>query len=217
MHTIVFLVNGEPAESIVSSEERSFCMQLIVHGRNMEVTNWIEEYARKRVKRLERYLPQLDEVRAELAHTPTRAAGDRFTVQVTMWSNGQILRAEESTSDVFASIDAAVDKIAEQVRRFKGRYQKNRRRASAAVQMKAEMEPTPSEAELEEEESAAPAGKIVRRKEFLMQPMKEEEAVEQMELLGHDFFIFFNPTTNTPNVVYKRRSGEYGILQPQLG
>lgn len=192
-------------------------MQLIVHGRNMEVTNWIEEYARKRVKRLERYLPQLDEVRAELAHTPTRAAGDRFTVQVTMWSNGQILRAEESTSDVFASIDAAVDKIAEQVRRFKGRYQKNRRRASAAVQMKAEMEPTPSEAELEEEESAAPAGKIVRRKEFLMQPMKEEEAVEQMELLGHDFFIFFNPTTNTPNVVYKRRSGEYGILQPQLG
>ncbi|MFN8440491.1 MAG: ribosome-associated translation inhibitor RaiA [Caldilineaceae bacterium] len=192
-------------------------MQLIVHGRNMEVTNWIEEYARKRVKRLERYLPQLDEVRAELAHTPTRAAGDRFTVQVTMWSNGQILRAEESTSDVFASIDAAVDKIAEQVRRFKGRYQKNRRRASAAVQMKAEMEPTQSEAELEEEESTTPAGKIVRRKEFLMQPMKEEEAVEQMELLGHDFFIFFNPATNTPNVVYKRRSGEYGILQPQLG
>ncbi len=112
-------------------------MQLIVHGRNMEVTNWIEEYAGKRVRRLERYLPQLNEVRAELAHTPTRAAGDRFTVQLTMWSNGQILRAEESTSDVFASIDAAVDKIAEQVRRFQDRTQKNRRRASAAVQMKA--------------------------------------------------------------------------------
>jgi putative sigma-54 modulation protein len=79
------------------------------------------------------------------------------------------------------------------------------------------MEPTASETELEEEESTTPAGKIVRRKEFLMQPMKEEEAVEQMELLGHDFFIFFNPTTNTPNVVYKRRSGEYGLLQPQLG
>ena len=192
-------------------------MQLIVHGRNMEVTNWIEEYARKRVQRLERYLPQLDEVRAELAHTPTRAAGDRFTAQVTMWSNGQILRAEESTSDVFASIDAAVDKIAEQVRRFKDRNQKNRRRASAAVHMKAEMEPTPSEVELEEEESTVPAGKIVRRKQFLMQPMKEEEAVEQMELLGHDFYIFFNPETNTPNVVYKRRGGEYGLLQPQLG
>ncbi len=60
-------------------------MQLIVHGRNMEVTNWIEEYAGKRVRRLERYLPQLNEVRAELAHTPTRAAGDRFTVPLTMW------------------------------------------------------------------------------------------------------------------------------------
>lgn len=128
-------------------------MQLIVHGRNMEVTNWIEEYAGKRVRRLERYLPQLNEVRAELAHTPTRAAGDRFTVQLTMWSNGQILRAEESTSDVFASIDAAVDKIAEQVRRFKDRTQKNRRRASAAVQMKAEMEPSAAESELEEESS----------------------------------------------------------------
>ena len=190
-------------------------MQLIVHGRNMEVTNWIEEYAGKRVRRLERYLPQLNEVRAELAHTPTRAAGDRFTVQLTMWSNGQILRAEESTSDVLASIDAAVDKIAEQVRRFKDRTQKNRRRASAAVQMKAELEPSAAESELEEE-SAAPAGKIVRRKEFLMQPMNEDEAVEQMELLGHDFFIFFNPTSNTPNIVYRRRGGDYGLLQPQL-
>lgn len=190
-------------------------MQLIVHGRNMEVTNWIEEYARKRIQKLERYLPQLNEVRAELAHTPTRAAGDRFTVQLTMWSNGQILRAEESTSDVFASIDAAADKISEQVRRFKDRSKTNRRRASAAVQMKAEMAPTPDEVELEDDVST-PAGKIVRRKEFLMQPMNEDEAVEQMELLGHDFFVFFNPSTNTPNVVYRRRGGDYGLLQPQL-
>ena len=190
-------------------------MQLIVHGRNMEVNNWIEEYARKRVQRLERYLPQLNEVRAELAHTPTRAAGDRFTVQITMWSNGQILRAEESTSDVFASIDAAVDKIAEQVRRFRDRGKTNRRRASAAVHMKAQMEPTAAEIEADEETST-PAGKIVRRKEFLMQAMNEDEAIEQMELLGHDFFIFFNPASNIPNVVYKRRGGDYGLLQPHL-
>ena len=190
-------------------------MQLIVHGRNMEVNNWIEEYARKRVQRLERYLPQLNDVRAELAHTPTRAAGDRCTVQITMWWNGQILRAEESTSDVFASIDAAVDKIAEQVRRFRDRGKTSRRRASAAVHMKAEMEPTVAEIEAEEETST-PAGKIVRRKEFLMQAMNEDEPIEQMQLLGHDFFIFFNPTNNIPNVVYKRRGGDYGLLQPQL-
>ncbi len=195
-------------------------MQLIVHGRNIEVNDWIEEYVRKRIKRVERYLPNINEVRAELAQSPTRSAGDRFTVQMTMWSNGQILRAEESTSDVFASIDAAVDKISEQVRRFKDKHKRERRRASAAVQLKAEMVPSAAElqAEVEVEEESLPAhGKIVRRKEFIMQSMSEEEAIEQMELLAHDFFIFYNVVSKAPSVVYKRKGGDYGILQPQLG
>ena len=108
-------------------------MEVIVQGRNVDVNDWIREYVEKKVSKLERYLPQIDEVRAELTHTPTRAANDRYTAQITLRAGGQILRAEESTADIFASVDAAVDKIYRQIRRFKGRQYKSKRRAAAAA------------------------------------------------------------------------------------
>ena len=187
-------------------------MKAIVHGRNVEITDWIEEYVNKKVKRLERYLPNLKEVRAELSLTPTRSAADRYTAQITMWANSQILRAEETTSDIFASIDAAVDKISRQVERFKGRVNKEKRRASAAVAIQADIAATTIVVEDEEETT----GQIIRRKQFVVEPMHEEEAVEQMELLGHDFFVFYNPETHSTNVIYRRKDGNYGLLQPQV-
>lgn len=188
-------------------------MQLIVHGRNVDITDWVREYLQKKVGKLERYLPQAREARAELTHSPTRAAEDRYTAQITIWANGQILRAEESTSDIFASIDATADKMYRQITRFKGRRYDGRRRAAAAASLEAEMLLLPAE-EVEEEEAAA-GGQIVRRKEFLVEPMNEEEALEQMELLGHDFYIFFNPDANAIDVIYRRRDGNYGLLQPR--
>lgn len=187
-------------------------MKLLVHGRNVEVNDWMREYVEKKVGKLERYLPQATDVRAELTHSPTRAAEDRYTAQITMWADGQILRAEESTGDIFASVDASVDKLARQIRRFKGRRYQSRRRASAAASMEAELAAlTPPVEEIEEEE----AGAIIRRKQFVLQPMNEEEAAEQMELLGHDFFVFLNPDSNSTNVIYRRRDGNYGLLQPE--
>lgn len=189
-------------------------MELTVHGRNVEVNDLIRGYVAKKVDRLERYLPQMKEIRTELMQRDTRSDDDRYTAQMTLWSDGQILRAEESTSDIFASIDAAVDKMSKQVRRFKGRRYGSRRRASAAVSMEAEMSDpilTP-----EEEELAFEVGKIIRRKEFTLKPMSEEDALEQMELLGHDFFIFINAEANTINVLYRRHDEHYGLLQPQM-
>lgn len=194
-------------------------MDLIVHGRNVEVTDWIQEYVEKKVVKLERYLPQIDDARAELTHSPTRSANDRYTAQVTIWTgghNGQILRAEESTSDIFASIDTAVDKIYRQIRRYKGRRYKAKRRASAAISAEAEMAALAMEPEMEELEGEEVAGTLIRRKQFVLQPMDEEEAIEQMELLGHDFFVYLNPDTASANVVYKRRDGNYGLLEPRL-
>ena len=189
-------------------------MDIIVHGRNVEINDWIQEYVEKKVGKLERYLPNITDVRAELTHSPTRAASDRYTAQITMWADGQILRAEESTSDIFASIDATVDKIYRQIRRFKGRRYKSKRRASAAVSAEAELAALTIQAEdLEDEEEAT--GIIIRRKQFALQPMNEEEAVEQMELLGHDFFVFLNPDSNSTNVIYRRKDGNYGLLQPE--
>jgi putative sigma-54 modulation protein len=189
-------------------------MKVMVHGRNVDVTDYMKEYVTKKVGKLERYLPQIGEVRAELTQNMTRSANDRFTAQITIWTNGQILRAEESTSDVFASIDASVDKMASQIRRFKGRRYENRRRASHSVSKEVEIASI-AVAEGINEPDEEP-GLIIRRKEFLVQPMDEEEAVEQMELLGHDFFVFFNPQVKTVNVIYKRKDGNYGLLQPSV-
>jgi putative sigma-54 modulation protein len=187
-------------------------MQLIVHGRNLEVTDWIREYVNKKVGKLERYFNQVSEARIELSHNATRAADDRFTAQLTVFANGDILRAEESTADIVVSIDAVVDKMAKQIRRFKGRRYENRRRQSAAVTAENQLAATVVE-EVEEEEEM---GSIIRRKEFLLQPMDEEEALAQMELLGHDFFIYYDIDAEGVNVVYRRRDGQYGLLQPRV-
>ena len=188
-------------------------MDLIIHGRNVDITDWIEEYVDKKVGKMERYLPSANEARVELSHNETRDASDRYTSQITIWTNGQILRAEESTSDIFASIDASADKMYRQIRRFKGRYH-TRRRASAAASAEAEAEflATMTQDIEEEEEEAT----IIRRKEFLLQPMNEEEAMEQMLLLGHDFFVYFDPDANGVNVLYRRRDGQFGLLQPRI-
>jgi putative sigma-54 modulation protein len=190
-------------------------MQLLVHGRNIEVTDWIRAYVDKKVGRLERYLNQVSDARIELSHNATRAAEDRFTAQLTIWSNGHILRAEEATADILVSIDSVVEKMSQQIHRFKGRHYQNRRRQSAAVTAEAQLAATMvAEEDLIDEEEV---GKIVRRKEFILQPLDEEEAVAQMEMLGHDFFVYYDVDARAINVVYRRRDGQYGLLQPRLG
>lgn len=188
-------------------------MKILVHGRNVEVNDWIQEYVEKKVAKLERHLPQVTEVRAELTHAETRSADDRYTCQLTLSADGQILRAEESTGDIFASIDATVDKLQRQIRRFKGRRYKGKRRAGVASAEAQIAAMAAVEAPAEEEEEG---GAIIRRKRFVMQPMNEEEAIEQMELLGHDFFVYLNPDTSAANVIYRRKDGNYGLLQPEL-
>jgi putative sigma-54 modulation protein len=189
-------------------------MELIVNGRNVEITDWVREYVEKKVSKLERYLPQTIDARAELIHSATRAAEDRYTAELTIWANGRIFRAEESTSDIFASIDATVDKLSRQIDKFKGRRIDHPRRATAAAlaHIEAEMEArTEAEAYAETD-----SGNIIRRKQFVVQPMNEEEALEQMELLGHDFYLFFNPEVNAVNLIYRRKDGNYGLLQPVI-
>ncbi|MFN2201550.1 MAG: ribosome hibernation-promoting factor, HPF/YfiA family [Caldilineaceae bacterium] len=191
-------------------------MDLHIHGRNVDVTDWLEEYVDKKVGKMERYLPAAKEARVELTHNETRAASDRYTSQITVWANGQILRSEESTSDIFASIDASADKMYRQIRRFKGRRYHTKRRASAAASAEAEAELLAVLDEDAEEEEEQEQANIIRRKEFLLQPMNEEEAMAQMELLGHDFFVYYDPDADGVNVLYRRRDGQYGLLQPRM-
>lgn len=179
-------------------------MQLIITGKNVEVTDWLRSYVEKKIGKLDRYLPGIGEARVELAVEKTKSAQDRQVVQVTVRSNGTILRVEEKSADMFASIDTAVDKLHRQIARYKGKQRRRGRPTSG------EMPPVPVAPEETEP-------RVVRVKRFRVNPLEEEEAIEQMELLGHDFFIFLNTGTDRLSVVYRRKDGDYGLLEPELG
>lgn len=177
-------------------------MQLIIQGKNIEVTDRLREYVEKKVGKLDRYLPTITEARMELSVEGTKSAKDRQVAQLTVRNKGTLLRAEERTADMFASIDAIVDKMYRQIVRYKGkRYGRGR---------------GPGEVPPVEEFEEEPPRRIVRTKRFQVAPMDEEEAIEQMELLGHDFFVFFNVNTDGINVIYRRKDGDYGLLEPEL-
>ena len=182
-------------------------MQLNVSGKNLEVTDSLREYVEKKIGRLDRYLPTITDARVELSVENTRAAKDRQVAQVTLRTKHAILRAEEASSDMFASIDTVLDKIQRQIDHYKGkRWNKrvggNDELAEAVA--------------VSEEEALEEPSRISRVKRFEMIPMGEEDAVDQMELLGHDFYVFYNINSNQINVVYRRRSGDYGLIQPEI-
>lgn len=181
-------------------------MDLHVSSHGIEVTDYLRGYIEKKLGKLDRYLPDITEVRVDLSTETTRSAGELQVAQVTLRTNGKYIRAEEQTHDIFSSVDAVLDKLYRQIARYKGKRE-DRWQGKGAYQP--EPLPIESEAELEEEE-----GVIVRRKRFRMYPMDEREAVEQMELLGHSFFVFHNVETGDLNVVYRRRDGDYGLIVP---
>lgn len=186
-------------------------MKLTIRTHNVELTEWLEEYVQKKIGRLERFLPDIDEIRVELREENTRSASDRAIAQVTLRSRRTILRAEERSGDMFASIDAVSDKLERRIERYKGKTARNSKRAVAQANTIVE---TVAVEPLEEEEEPV---RIARVKRFEVLPMDPEEAVEQMELLGHDFYMFLNADSGTMNVVYRRRESNYGLLQPEIG
>ena len=189
-------------------------MQIILKGKNVEITDWLREYVEKKVNKLDRYLPDINEARVELSTENTRSSQDRQVAQLTVRSNGLILRAEERTDDMFAAIDAVIDKMHRQIARYKG---KRVDRWQGQGPARGEVDLPPLDEEILEELAEAEERRIVRVKRFVVSPMDEEEAIEQMELLGHDFFVFFNPNTGKLSILYRRRDSNYGLLEPEWG
>lgn len=179
-------------------------MNLIVSGKNIEVSERLKEYAEKKIGRLDRYLPSLTEARIEFALEKTRNVAQSQVVQVTLRSNGTLLRGEERSSDFNAAIDTVAEKLERQIEHYKGKHYRRKNHAERV-----------ETAEPSEEETAIPH--IVRVKRFHTPPMTEEEAIEQMELLGHTFFIFQNEERKSLNVLYRRNDGSYGLIEPELG
>ncbi|MCJ7534276.1 MAG: ribosome-associated translation inhibitor RaiA [Anaerolineales bacterium] len=184
--------------------------EIEITGRNMEITDRLNDYVTKKVSKLDRYLNDIDEVHVELAHAKSaRSASDRQVAQLTIRGKGFILRSEERADDIYAALDTALDKMQRRIERYKGKRNRGRGDGRSA----ADVVPYP---ESEEDEYEQPL--IARRKHFVVSPMDEVEAIEQMNLLGHeDFFVFYNATTNTINVLYTRRDGTYGLIVPEIG
>jgi putative sigma-54 modulation protein len=188
-------------------------VEVEIYGRNLEVTDRINDYVSKKVSRLDRFLPGIEEARVDLAYIKSaRSAADRQVAQITVRGKGFILRTEERAEDIFAAIDTALDKMQRQIERFKGKHYRGRGDGRSAAEV------TPAEGEFIDEETGELMPAIVRRKKFVLTPMNELEALEQMSLLGHDnFFVFFNANSNSVNVLYRRRDGSYGLIEPEVG
>lgn len=180
-----------------------------VVSRNMEVSDRLQKYVDTKVAKLDRYLPGIEEARVDVTYEKSaRSAADRQVAQITVRGKGFILRSEERADDIFAALDTALDKIQRRIERYKGKRYRGRGDGKSAAEVVSEVI---------EEEGEVTTPVIARRKKFTLVPMDELEAIEQMNLLGHDnFFIFFNTTSGEINVLYKRRDGTYGIIEPEI-
>jgi putative sigma-54 modulation protein len=189
-------------------------LQIVLKGKNVEITDGLRQYIEKRAGKLDRYLPNLSEVRIDLSVQKTRSSQDRQVAQMTVRSNGTILRAEERAEEMSVAIDAVIEKMHRQIARFKEK-RVDRWQGQGVARSEAEVPALSAEVieDLAEEEERL----IVRVKRFFVSPMSEDEAIEQMELLGHDFFVFYNPNHGMMNVLYRRRDGNYGLLEPEVG
>lgn len=186
-------------------------LEVDLYTRNMDATDRIQDYVNKKVGKLDRYLPNIEEARVDLSYVKSaRNSTDRQVAQITVRGKGFILRSEERADDIFAAMDTALEKMQRQIERFKGKRHKGRGDGKSAAEV---VEPPAVE-----EESSEVLPVIVRRKTFQLHPMNELEAIEQMQLLGHDnFFVFFNMDTNAINVLYRRRDDSYGLIEPLYG
>jgi len=181
-----------------------------IYTKDLDLTDRIKDYATKKVGKLDKFLSEIGECRVDLGYAKNaRNTSDRFIAQVTIRGKGFILRSEERADSIYAAIDATVDKMTRQIERFKGKHWRKRTPETSEVTV------TTTTEEVEEEE-VAPV--IVRRKTFTLTPMDEQEALEQLQLLGHeDFFVFYNAQTSKINILYRRRDGTYGLIDPVVG
>ena len=178
-------------------------------GRNIEITDALEDYAVKKLSKLEKFLDNVKGAQVFMA-----IEGERHTVEVTIPLNGMIIRGEETTNDMYTSLDLVEDKLEKQIEKYKTKLYRHNRGAGLKKALAEEIR-MQLDKESQEQESNDNF-KIVRSKRFALKPMDEEEAIMQMNMLGHNFFVFFNAQSEEVNVVYKRKNGDFGLIEPDF-
>lgn len=190
-------------------------MEILIKTRDVELNQGTETYIRSKLGPIERRLRDDAEAMVEIKRAPTRSARHQVVVQLTLNLNGTLLRAEERGPNVNDAMDVAAKALGRQVARFKGQRVARMRSARSKPTLDSIPEVLDDE-EINDSsvETSLSNGKVVRVKRFFMKPATLEEAATQMDLLGHDFYFFINASTQQYNVLYRRRDGDYTVIEP---
>ena len=181
-------------------------MELQITGKNMDLSPTVRHYVERKLGKLSRHLPNIIGFKVEIFEEKTKFPQQRFVAQVTIDSSGTLLRGEERGDNLFIAVDKVAAVMNRQIEHYKGkRYDKGRGSSSVRGEFS------------EEIAVAQPLRKVAKVKRFAVKPMSVAEAIDQMELLGHDFFLFFNADTEGLNLLYRRKDGNYGLIEPELG
>jgi len=181
-------------------------MELQITGQNIELSPAVRRRIERKVGKLNRHLPNITMSKVEIVEEKTKSPEQRYLAQMTLDSNGTLLRSEERAGDLFTAIDKMTAIMDRQIEHYKGKlYEKGKGNSFARSGFSEELETT------------QPPRKVARVKRFAVKPMSVAEAIDQMELLGHDFFLFFNADTEELNLLYRRKDGNYGLLEPEMG
>ena len=189
-------------------------MDLVIKGKNMDVTEPLREYAQQKISRITKYFDGIIDAQVELNVIKNKRVANNQIVEVTLHLKGGVIRGEEAKDNMYAAIDLVTDKLERQISRFKKTHggKIDRTKTSSGV---LEMVEPVEIVNVEEFEEESEKPQIVRNKKIQVNPMDPDEAVAQMEMLGHDFFVFQNPDNNRISIVYHRRDGHYGLIEPQ--
>ncbi len=177
-------------------------MQIIVKGNNIEVTEALRKYAEEKVSRIIRHFDHITHIEIEFTVVKNPSVTNNQTVEVLLFAKRAVIKAQESSNDMYASLDKAIDKLDRQIKKYKGKFYTSGHKHMSDI------------ADLTMTLPLAEELKIVKRKKFEIKPMMPDEAVLQMDLLGHNFFVFLNAETEKVNVVYKRKDNNYGLIEP---
>ncbi len=181
-------------------------MELQITGQNIELSPAVRRYIERKLGRLNRHLPNIIECRVDVSEEKTRSPRQHYLVRATVDGRGAMFHGEERGEDLFKAIDSVAATMIRQLEHHKGKlYEKGRGSSLARSESS------------EKAETTEPPGKVVKVKRFAVKPMPVAEAIDQMELLGHDFFLFFNANTEEINLLYRRKDGNYGLIEPELG
>jgi putative sigma-54 modulation protein len=191
-------------------------MKLVIHGKNIEITDAIREYVNQKIEKAVSHFQSLtSEVDVHLSVARNPRINPKQAAEVTIFANGTVIRAEESSESLYASIDLVADKIARKLRKYKEKRLDKKTQAQMKTGIVVEQEPVPED--LIGSRTPELPSEVVRTKYFAMPPMTMDEALEQLQLVDHDFYMFRNSESGEINVIYERNHGGYGVILPRNG